>query len=214
MGRWCCCDLLIGSGLRFHGADDNGSPAGSWLLRGRKCPDGRPSVHYMCYQPGLMDERLFELARRDPYGALGLDPDPGLAFIGVRALRNLPTSARATRCAAYSRRGTLGRASPPGPASAPRLSTRSTPRRSRWWPRARRGSCCPCAGVGQCRKAWVPLCWSPHLSGGLRRVPGGGSAAGGSRAGGVLLSARHGGLRRCCERRPRPLLPLRGRQPR
>ena len=47
----------------------------------------------ICYQLWLMhelrDRALLELARRDPYGSLGLHPDPELAFIGVRALREL-----------------------------------------------------------------------------------------------------------------------------
>ena len=41
------------------------------------------------YQPRLMDEELLEMARHHAYGSLGLDPDPELAFIGVRALREL-----------------------------------------------------------------------------------------------------------------------------
>ena len=38
-----------------------------------------------------MDEELLEMARHHAYGSLGLDPDPDpdLAFIGVRALREL-----------------------------------------------------------------------------------------------------------------------------
>jgi hypothetical protein len=34
-----------------------------------------------------MDEELLEMARHHAYGSLGLGPDPGLAFVGVRALR-------------------------------------------------------------------------------------------------------------------------------
>ena len=36
-----------------------------------------------------MDEELLEMARHHAYGSLGLDPDPALAFVGVRALRAL-----------------------------------------------------------------------------------------------------------------------------
>jgi hypothetical protein len=36
-----------------------------------------------------MDEALWEIARHHAYGSLGLDPDPELAFAGVRALRAL-----------------------------------------------------------------------------------------------------------------------------
>jgi hypothetical protein len=36
-----------------------------------------------------MDEELWEMARHHAYGCLGLDPDPELAFAGVRALREL-----------------------------------------------------------------------------------------------------------------------------
>ena len=54
-----------------------------------KTREGQLAVNHTYYQPGLMDEGLFELARHDPYGPLGLGPDPGLAFIGVRALRGL-----------------------------------------------------------------------------------------------------------------------------
>ncbi|MHB1499452.1 MAG: RNA polymerase subunit sigma-70 [Acidimicrobiales bacterium] len=36
-----------------------------------------------------MDEGLFEVAQHDAYGSLGLDPDPELAFAGIRALRRL-----------------------------------------------------------------------------------------------------------------------------
>ena len=36
-----------------------------------------------------MDEELLEMARHHAYGSLGLDPDPELAFVGVRALRAL-----------------------------------------------------------------------------------------------------------------------------
>ena len=43
----------------------------------------------MCHQPWLMDEELLEMARHHAYGSLGLGPDPGLAFAGVRALREL-----------------------------------------------------------------------------------------------------------------------------
>lgn len=39
---------------------------------------------------------LCELARREPYGSLGLDPDPELGFAGIRALRQL-----ADFCEAY-----------------------------------------------------------------------------------------------------------------
>ena len=46
-------------------------------------------MHRMCYQLGLMDEALLETARCDPYGSLGLGPDPELAFTGVRALREV-----------------------------------------------------------------------------------------------------------------------------
>ncbi len=35
------------------------------------------------------DDHLMETAGRDPYGALGLDDDPEVAFAGVRALRQL-----------------------------------------------------------------------------------------------------------------------------
>jgi hypothetical protein len=35
------------------------------------------------------DDLLMETAGRDPYGALGLDDDPDVAFAGVRALRQL-----------------------------------------------------------------------------------------------------------------------------
>ncbi len=35
------------------------------------------------------DDQLMETAARDPYGALGLDDDPEVAFAGVRALRQL-----------------------------------------------------------------------------------------------------------------------------
>jgi hypothetical protein len=35
------------------------------------------------------DDRLMETAGRDPYGTLGLDDDPEVAFAGVRALRQL-----------------------------------------------------------------------------------------------------------------------------
>ena len=41
------------------------------------------------YQPRLMDEELLEAARHHAYGSLGLDPDPELALVGVRALRAL-----------------------------------------------------------------------------------------------------------------------------
>lgn len=37
----------------------------------------------------MMDEELLEMARHDAYGSLGLDPDPELVFVGVRALREL-----------------------------------------------------------------------------------------------------------------------------
>jgi len=39
-----------------------------------------------------MDEELLEMARHHAYGSLGLDPDPELAFVGVRALRELADS--------------------------------------------------------------------------------------------------------------------------
>ena len=35
------------------------------------------------------DERLKATTARDPYGALGLDDDPQLAFAGIRALRQM-----------------------------------------------------------------------------------------------------------------------------
>jgi hypothetical protein len=62
---------------------------GSWLVSDMKCRQGQPAVHHMCYQPRLMDEELLEIVRHHAYGSLGLDPDPELAFIGVRALREL-----------------------------------------------------------------------------------------------------------------------------
>jgi hypothetical protein len=37
----------------------------------------------------LTDEELLEMARHHAYGSLGLDPDPGPAFVGVRSLREL-----------------------------------------------------------------------------------------------------------------------------
>lgn len=36
-----------------------------------------------------MDEGLLKIAQHDAYGSLGLDPDPELAFAGIRALRGL-----------------------------------------------------------------------------------------------------------------------------
>jgi hypothetical protein len=63
------------------------APAGSWLVSGIKCHQGPLAVHPTCYQPRLMDDELLEIARHHAYGSLGLDPDPGLAFVGVRALR-------------------------------------------------------------------------------------------------------------------------------
>ncbi len=36
-----------------------------------------------------MGEALWEMARHHAYGSLGLNPDPDLAFAGVRALREL-----------------------------------------------------------------------------------------------------------------------------
>jgi hypothetical protein len=36
-----------------------------------------------------MDDELLEIARHHAYGPLGLGPDPELAFVGVRALREL-----------------------------------------------------------------------------------------------------------------------------
>jgi hypothetical protein len=35
------------------------------------------------------DDQLMETAGRDPYGALGLDDNPDVAFAGIRALRQL-----------------------------------------------------------------------------------------------------------------------------
>jgi hypothetical protein len=35
------------------------------------------------------DDQLMKTAGRDPYGELGLDDDPQVAFAGVRALRQL-----------------------------------------------------------------------------------------------------------------------------
>ena len=61
----------------------------SSLVRGIKRAWGLPAAHHMCYQPWLMDEGIFESARHDAYGSLALDPDPELAFVGVRALRGL-----------------------------------------------------------------------------------------------------------------------------
>jgi hypothetical protein len=43
----------------------------------------------MCYQPRLMDDELLEIARHRAHGSLGLGPDPELAFVGVRELREL-----------------------------------------------------------------------------------------------------------------------------
>jgi hypothetical protein len=37
----------------------------------------------------LTDEAIWEIARHPAYGSLGLDPEPELAFAGVRALREL-----------------------------------------------------------------------------------------------------------------------------
>jgi hypothetical protein len=37
----------------------------------------------------LRDEGLLKIAQHDAYGSLALDPDPELAFVGVRALRGL-----------------------------------------------------------------------------------------------------------------------------
>ena len=48
-----------------------------------------PRARSPIYQPRLMDEELLEMARHHAYGSLGLDPDPELAFVGVRALRAL-----------------------------------------------------------------------------------------------------------------------------
>jgi hypothetical protein len=36
-----------------------------------------------------MDEEFVEMARHNAYGSLSLDPDLELAFVGVRALREL-----------------------------------------------------------------------------------------------------------------------------
>ena len=38
---------------------------GSSLVRGIKRALGLPAAHHMCYQPWLMDEGLFEVARHD-----------------------------------------------------------------------------------------------------------------------------------------------------
>jgi hypothetical protein len=38
---------------------------------------------------GHADDQLKEITARDPYGALGLEDDPELAFIGIRALRQM-----------------------------------------------------------------------------------------------------------------------------
>jgi len=54
-----------------------------------KCLQGPRADYYVCYQPRLMDDELLEIARHHAYGSLGLDPDPELAFVGVRALREL-----------------------------------------------------------------------------------------------------------------------------
>jgi hypothetical protein len=35
------------------------------------------------------DDQIEALTARDPYGALGLDDDPELAFAGIRALRQM-----------------------------------------------------------------------------------------------------------------------------
>ena len=35
------------------------------------------------------DDQIKALTARDPYGALGLDNDPDLAFAGIRALRHM-----------------------------------------------------------------------------------------------------------------------------
>lgn len=43
-----------------------------------------------------MDEELLEMARHHAHGSLGLDPDPDLALVGVRALRE-----RADFCEGY-----------------------------------------------------------------------------------------------------------------
>ena len=46
----------------------------------------------MWYQPRLMSsdsDALYEMAQHHAFGSLGLDLDPELGFVGVRALREL-----------------------------------------------------------------------------------------------------------------------------
>jgi hypothetical protein len=64
---------------------------------------------------------LFEMAQQHAYGSLGLDPDPQLGFVGVRARRELAYFWQAYQIRRPA--GTAGPGSPPGPDSARRRGT-------------------------------------------------------------------------------------------
>ena len=80
--------MLGGSGHRGPSTHVSG-PRRNIAGQSHKLGQGDLPGHDLCYQPWLMDEALWEIARHHAYGSLGLDPDPELAFIGVRALREL-----------------------------------------------------------------------------------------------------------------------------
>jgi hypothetical protein len=72
------------------------------------------------------DGRLEEMTARDPYGALGLEDDPELAFAGIRALGQMAEFCERYQGGGFVRPGTRGRRSPVGRVSALRRYTRST----------------------------------------------------------------------------------------
>ena len=58
-------------------------------LASHKLGQGDLPGYDLRYQLQLMEEALWEIAQHHAYGSPGLDPDPELAFAGVRAPREL-----------------------------------------------------------------------------------------------------------------------------